>query len=121
MIFEIIDALKTLRVSAITSEAELHKEIMKAFFNHDIPYFHEYVLGPRCRVDFMVNGVVVEVKKGKPNRNQLEAQINRYAAFDIVDAVIIVVETSLFNPILQTENGKPCTVFGLQKQWGIAL
>jgi hypothetical protein len=61
------------------------------------------------------------VKKGKPNRNQLAAQINRYAEFEIVDAVIIVMETSLFNPIKETWNGKPCAVFGLQKLWGIAL
>ena len=118
---KIIEALKTLRVGTGLSEAEIHNEIAKALDANDVCYFHEYVLGPRCRVDFYIDGVAIEVKKGKPNRTQLAMQINRYAEFDIVDAVIIVVETSLYNPISRTWNGKPCHVLGLQKLWGIAL
>ena len=73
-------------------------------------------------MDFLtVDGVAVEVKKGKPNRSNLVKQINRYAQHDEVKAVVIVVETSLRNPITRTNNGKPCAVVGLQKLWGIAL
>ena len=121
MMEKIIGALKTLRVGKTISEADLHNKIAKAFDDHGIQYLHEYVIGPRCRADFYIDGIVVEVKKGKPNHNQVETQINRYADLEIVDAVIVVVETSLYNPINKTWNGKPCTVFGLQKQWGIAL
>jgi cobalamin biosynthesis Mg chelatase CobN len=61
--------------------------------------------------------VAVEVKKGKPNRTRLVDQINRYAEYEEVKAIVIVVETSLRIPVTQTTNGKPCAVVGLQKLW----
>jgi type I site-specific restriction-modification system R (restriction) subunit len=73
-------------------------------------------------VDFPTDdGVAIEVKKGKPNRTKLMEQINRYAQFEEVQAVIIVAETSLRIPIGRSDNGNPCSVVGLQKLWGIAL
>lgn len=118
---KVVEALKTLRVGKVIAEKALQNEIEKVFHSHGISHLREYALDSRSRVDFLVDGVVVEVKKGKPNREMLSLQINRYAEFDFVDAVIIVVETSLFSPITKTWNGKPCVVIGLQKQWGIAL
>lgn len=85
-------------------------------------YDKEHYLGRGNRVDFLTaTGIAVEVKKGKPNRERLLSQINRYAEFEEVQSIIIVVETSLQDPINHSRNGKPCKVVGLLKQWGIAL
>jgi hypothetical protein len=46
-------------------------------------------------------------------------QLERYAAFAEVQAIILVVERNLHLPA--SINGKPCASFGLHKQWGIAL
>jgi hypothetical protein len=118
----IINALKSMRIGKIVLEYDLQCKIAEALDKHGIQYMKEYVLGWGNRVDFLtVSGVVIEVKKGKPNRTRLAAQINRYAEFSFVTAVVIVVETSLRDPIKSTDNGKPCDVLGLQKLWGIAL
>jgi hypothetical protein len=117
----IIEALRTLRVGTTIAEYDLQNKIADALDLAEIPYAREHLLGRGSRVDFLAAGVAVEVKKGKPNRSKLVAQIERYAAYDEVDAVVIVVETSLFAPIRETSNGKPCAVVGLQKLWGIAL
>lgn len=118
----VIDALKTLRVGKTITEFDLQNKIAEAFVAANIPFEREYVLGSGSRVDFFANGgVAVEVKKGKPNRAKLVQQIEKYAQYEEVSAVVIVVETSLRIPIKTTGNGKPCAVVGLQKLWGIAL
>ena len=117
-----LKAIKQLRVGKIFEEYELQKDIANTFDNSGIIYIKECRLGSGNRVDFLTqSGVAVEVKKGKPNRTQLINQINRYAEYPEVEAVVIVVVTSLRIPITKTANGKPCSVIGLQKQWGIAL
>ena len=119
---KVIQALKTLRVGKIINEYKLQADIAGALDTAGIGYAKEYQLGPGSRVDFLTDtGIAVEVKKGKPNRTQLVQQINRYAYFGEVKAVVIVVETSLRDPVKSTGNGKPCEVVGLQKLWGIAL
>lgn len=119
---QVMVALSGLRIGIVTEEWELQKKIAAILNDSHIKYNKEHQLGPGSRVDFMTeSGVAVEVKKGKPNRTRLVDQMNRYAAYDEVKAVVIVVETSLRTPITESANGKPCAVVGLQKLWGIAL
>lgn len=119
---EILNALKHLRVGVILDEYFLQEQIAKVLSEHGITYFKEHVLGPRNRVDFLTSsGIAIEVKKGKPNRTNLIWQINRYAQFDEVKEIVIVVETSISSPITRTDNGKPCNIIGLRKLWGIAI
>lgn len=119
---KVISALHTLRVGRISEEYDLQKKIATVFDAAGIGYDKEHNLGHGNRVDFLTaTGIAVEVKKGKPNRERLLSQINRYAEFEEVQSIIIVVETSLKDPINHSRNGKPCKVIGLLKQWGIAL
>ncbi len=119
---EVIEALQALRIGKIFEEYDLQNKIAAIFDTSGIKYEKERQLSAGSRVDFLTQkGVAVEVKKGKPNRTRLAEQINRYAEHQEVKAVVIVVETSLREPITRTSNGKPCAVVGLQKLWGIAL
>ena len=118
----VISALHTLRVGRISAEYDLQKKIATVFDAAGIEYDKEHNLGHGNRVDFLpATGIAVVVKKGKPNRERLLSQINRYAEFEEVQSIIIVVETSLKDPINHSQNGKQCKVVGLLKQWGIAL
>lgn len=118
----VIQALSTLRVGKIFVEYDLQNQIADVLNNASILFKKEYKLGPRNRVDFLTaNGIAIEIKKGKPNRERLYEQAERYTAFPDVKAIILVVETSIITPLPSNINGKPCTVFGLQKLWGIAL
>lgn len=115
------EALSKLRVGVMSSEYNLQDQIGQALTAADITFEKEYMLGPCNRADFFTAaGVVIEAKKGKPNRTTVLSQIERYAEFPNVNAVVLVVETSLKFPIRET-NGKPCQVISLQKLWGIAI
>lgn len=116
----IVEILSKLRINVVDEEYELQKDIDQLLTVAGIDFKKEYVLGPRNRVDFLtMDGIAIEVKKGKPNKQRVIQQLERYTKFEEVTAVILVVETSLYIP--KELNGKPCLSFGLNKLWGIAL
>lgn len=117
---KIIDVLKNLRVSIVEEELDLQQQIATELQKAGVEFKREYRIGRRNRVDFMVaGGIVLEVKKGKPYIGNVLGQLERYAAFPEVKAIILVVERNLDLP--KTINSKPCISFGLNKLWGIAL
>lgn len=116
----IIKALSQIRINPVSDEYVLQAVIASELCLSKIKFKREYKLGSRNRVDFITgDGFVIEVKKGKPNKTQVIKQLHRYAAFDKVKGIILVVEKNLDVP--KEINGKPCISFGLNKLWGIAL
>ncbi len=111
--------LSTLRIPAIPGEYDLHNIINHTFAAAGIPARHEVKLAPRCRIDFWVDGIGIEVKKGRPNRISLIEQCRRYLSAPEVEALILVVERSAFLP--NQLCGKPVHVFELNRLWGVAL
>ena len=118
---EIMNILKSLRINPINEEYDLQAEIEKLLIGAGINLERECWLGPRNRVDFLTfkDGIAIEVKKGKPNKAQVMRQLQRYANFDRVKGIILVVEKNMDVP--KVLNGKPCRSLGLNKLWGIAL
>lgn len=122
LIAEIIRIMKTMRVNPVSEEYDLQREIAMELKKNSIEFVPEYKLGKRSRVDFMISGsgIVIEVKKGKPYTQKVIEQLNRYAAFPDVEAIILVVETSLMH-LPDVIHGKSVYCIGLNKLWGIAL
>jgi hypothetical protein len=118
---KVVSTLKTLRINPVNEEFDLQNKIAAALTEAGINFEKECWLGPRNRVDFLTfkDGIAIEVKKGKPNKRQVIDQLRRYASFDRVKGIILVVEKNLDVPAII--NGKPCVSFGLNKLWGIAL
>lgn len=117
---QVCAAISSIRVMHVNMEYDLQRDVATALAAQNISFQKEYQLGPGNRVDFLIDGIVVEIKKGKPNRQRVLEQIQRYAHFECVGAVVLVVQTSLQMPI-EMVNEKPCKIIGLQKLWGIAL
>ena len=115
----VYEALQRLRAPIQQGEYDLHRLVMAALEEAGIPYLHEYVLGPRCRIDLMCGGVGVEVKRGRPERGRLIAQLSRYAASPEVRGLIVVAERSVSLPRVLC--GKPVLLLCLNRLWGIAL
>lgn len=117
---QVTTALRAVRIrKAGLSEEEIHNELSRAFVQARIPHKREFVFAAGCRADFWIDGVVVEVKKRRPERAKLAAQIARYVEKDNVHAVIVVLERSIgFD---DDAFGKPVTVVSLNQQWGISL
>lgn len=112
-------ALSSLRIPAVPGEYDLHALIAQALQEAGLPVRHEVRLAPRCRIDFVVDGVGIEVKKGKPVRAQLTRQVHRYLNGTELTGLLLVVERTALLP--SQVAGKPVKVLGLNRLWGVAL
>ena len=112
-------ALCTLRVGAADSEERLHEQAAEAFASAGLEAAHEVRLAPRCRIDFMVGGIGVEIKKKKPQRMPLVAQLTRYAACPQVERLVVLAPRGVDLP--KSIGGKPVTMMSLERLWGIML
>lgn len=116
---KVINAIKSIRTQVIVDEYRLHKMIAKELDNRGISFQNEFLLGPRNRIDFLtIDGIGIEAKKGKPNELQVLNQLIRYAEFEQVKGLILVIERYMDLP--KEINGKPVVSIGLRKLWGIA-
>ena len=110
-------ALGTLRVGAADSEERLHEQAAEAFARAGLEAAHEVRLAPRCRIDFMVGGV--EIKKKRPQRAPLIAQLTRYASCPQVERLVVLAPRGVDLP--KSIGGKPVTMMSLERLWGIML
>ncbi|MDR3052167.1 MAG: hypothetical protein LBU67_10690 [Oscillospiraceae bacterium] len=115
----VLAALAALRLPPGVGEDEMHRHIAQGLARAGLPCVHEAKLAPRCRIDFLVGDVGVEVKCGKPGRAALLSQLARYAACPQVMALVLVVQRSVRLP--PQVGGKPCHTVGMNRLWGIAL
>lgn len=116
---DVIAALKKVRVHVLTDEYKLHKKITEQLDNANIHYTREYMLDRGNRVDFLTDGgIAIEAKKRKPNEKQVLAQLERYASFPEVRAVILVIER--YQGVPEEIHGKPCFCIGLNRLWGLS-
>ena len=112
-------SIESIRAHLTRSEYELHELVADALYRGGLTAEHEVPIAPRCRIDFCVGDVGIEVKRGKPNPKRLAAQCARYLRSDALDALIVVVDTRASLPA--HIEGKPLRVVGLNRLWGIAL
>ena len=66
-----------------------------------------------------MDGIGIEIKRGKPQKAALLRQCSRYLENDQLEALILVLDASASLP--RELHGKPLITFGLNKLWGIAL
>jgi hypothetical protein len=120
MVEEVLAALRQLRIGVIRDEYRIQQLIEESLIKHGIPYKKEYCLAPRNRIDFYIEGGIgLEVKRGKPNSTRVTKQLERYAAFEEIRTIILVVDRSVNIP--SSISGKKCILFGLNRLWGVAL
>lgn len=112
-------ALSSLRIPLIVNEYQLHEHIAAALRDGGFVIHHEARLGPRCRIDFLTDGIGIEVKRGKPQKAALLRQCSRYLESDQLEALILVLDSSVSLP--REIGGKPLITFGLNRLWGVAL
>ena len=116
----VLSALRTIRVRRLDQEIEyLHPLVAGALDSAGIRYQHEVKLGPRKRVDFLVTDIIIEIKKRKPVRANLFAQLEKYASCDIVRAIVLILERSV--PVPEHIHGKPVRMISLNTLWGLSV
>lgn len=115
----VMDALCAIRCGAAMSEEELHIAAAQAFAAAGLHAAHEVTLAPGCRIDFVVDAIGVEIKKSRPQRARLLAQLARYAACEGVEELIVVAPRGVNLP--GEIGGKPVCMLALERLWGIFL
>ncbi|MBQ2989829.1 MAG: hypothetical protein IJD60_00875 [Clostridia bacterium] len=115
----VLEALMSIRCGAADTEAQLHALAAQALALAGIEAEHEARLAPRCRIDFMAGGVGIEIKKKRPERARLIAQLTRYAACGQVRALAVVAPRGVDLP--RAISGKPVRMLALERLWGISL
>lgn len=115
----VFQALCELRPPFAPMENDLHALVAKQLTAAGFAPRHEVTIGPACRIDFLVDGVGIEIKKGKPALSTLTAQLSRYAACEAVDELIVI--TQRFVRLPSALHGKPLRLLSLSHLWGVAL
>jgi len=115
----IVCALETIRCGASCSEEQLHDQVAQALIDAGVSAQHEARLAPRCRIDFLAGGVGIEIKKSRPDRAKLMAQLARYAACEQIDALVVAAPRGVDLP--KAIGGKPVILVALERLWGISL
>jgi hypothetical protein len=115
----ILSAVREIRAPVIQSEPDIHDLVAQALTQAGIPYAHEVMIAPRCRIDFLADGVGIEIKRSRPNARALIAQATRYLASPRVEALLIISERNPGMP--GTMLGKECRVISLSALWGLAV
>ncbi len=112
-------ALRALRAPVADGEYALHDLVAAALSGAGLAFAREARIGPGARVDFLCQGVAIEVKRGRPPAAALGRQLTRYASCEGVDAVLLVLERWVDLPPIVC--GKPCRALSLRRLWGVAL
>ena len=115
----VADALASVRMPAQPEEYDIHAAVADALSEAGLAFVHEYRLGPRNRIDFLVGRVGIEVKKGRPATSDLTKQLRRYLAADALDGLIVV--TQRVTAVPEEICGKPVMLVSLNRLWGVAL
>lgn len=116
---ELFSLLENLRLNPMLCEKSIHKAIMNYFDANNISYKHEAYLFQGARIDFLVGSIGIEIKKSKPNKQQVLQQLERYMQSDMLSSLIFISEKSITLP--KTINNKNVLNLSLNKLWGIAL
>lgn len=119
MFEEVYHALRELRPPFAPYEADLHRLVESRLISGGFAYEHEARVGAGCRVDYLVGGVAIEIKKGRPAPAALLAQLQRYMRCEAVRGMIVVSERSVALP--PELCGKPLRLLALRQLWGVAL
>ena len=116
----IIAALQSIRLRRAGEEVSyIHPLVAEALDRAGLSYEHEVRIGQRIRLDFLLDGIVIEVKRRRPDPHRLLKQLEKYTDSDQVEGVVVVAERSV--PVPPEINGKPIRFLSLDSLWGIAI
>lgn len=90
---QVIDALKSIRITVGMSELEIQDQVAMALSAAGILFDKEKKLSPSNRIDFLVaGGIGIEVKKGKVNHHSVVCQLERYLVHEAINEIILISE-----------------------------
>lgn len=114
MVSKILSILSQTRVS-LSHEKTSQEEIESALTRGGISFIREYRLSAKDIPDFYIDGIALEIKLRGHQKMSVFKQLERYAAYSEVDAVILATNMSMGLP--EQINGKPAYYVSLGMAW----
>ncbi len=115
----LVSVLQSQKPPFFVTEEQMHAFVANCLEQNQIEYIHEYRFANRARIDFYCDGIGIEIKKGKPNRAQILAQLKKYAEENTICAIIVLVQSAMQLP--QSLANKPIYVLPIYKAWSLSL
>jgi hypothetical protein len=109
---EVAALLRSVRFNYV-SEDELQRGIEQVLTEAKVTFEREVRLAPHDRIDFIVNGLGIEVKV-RGATNEVIRQVQRYQEYERITAVMLVTTCSRHRDIPEMLRGKPVYVVVLQ-------
>ena len=119
MLEAVLSTLKEIRLPYVLYEMDIHYHVREALAAQGLAHIHEAKIAMGCRIDYLVGGVGIEIKKGKPNPKRLIKQLERYLASDMLESLVVVSWHSVKIP--SEINEKKVELISLSQLWGISL
>lgn len=108
---EVAALLRSVRFNYV-SEDELQRGIEQVLTDAKVTFEREVRLAPHDRIDFIVNGLGIEVKV-KGATNDVIRQLQRYLEYERITAVMLVTTCARHRDVPDTLRGKPVYVVAL--------
>lgn len=108
-----MSGIQTARFS-LESEKVTQAEIGKMLYEKCIPHHRELALSKGSIIDFLIDGVGIEVKL-RASPKAIFQQLLRYCQFEEVNAIILITNKMIKLP--PTINKKPTHVINLGNAW----
>lgn len=117
----LLRVLRQVRVDKVgLAEEEIHQIIAGHLIAAGMDHRREHRFAKGCRADFWLDrGIVIEVKKRRPAKADLLAQITRYAACDQVRHIVVMLERAIDVPL--NLGRVQVHVVSMNAAWGIAV
>ena len=112
-------ALTEIRCPQLTDEYDLHALAADALQRVGIEFVHEARIAPRCRIDFLCDGIGIECKRGRLNPKRVAFQLEKYASQPGITGLVLLSEHGI--PLHNQAAGKPIRLISLSQLWGITL
>jgi len=110
-----IAAALTARRMSVNTESQLQAEIGAALAAAGIKATAEHRLAPASRIDFLAGAIGIEAKI-KGSRLAVWRQLERYAAFEAIHALVLV-GTVVMPAGIDSCGGKPFRFVSIGKGW----
>jgi hypothetical protein len=113
ILLKIQRSIKGKRLS-LGDEKRLQGELETGFLSNDIKFEREVHLDKNNIVDFMIDGLAIEIKiKSGGSSMQIYRQLERYAEFSNVEAILLMTAKAISLP--ESINGKQIFVLSLSR------
>lgn len=75
-----------------TYEHEVQDTVQASLVRLEVPWVREAKIGKKFRIDFKVERIGIEIKKGRPASKSIASQVERYLRTGELDGVIVICE-----------------------------